>query len=193
MNYKILRNSFRTVNSTKSPWALQARGLLNSAYIIFEKSIKALEFINNNESPKEVVLPGSEYDKIVNDSTSINHALFLIGFAIENLLKGLWIEQNNVTEKSLTPDKLPKEIKTHDLKDLVNKLNLNFSKLENDVLDTLTELIKWKGRYPIPLHVTDYTNSDSITFANLLNDFSKNKMPKVIVSIIKKLDDLYSK
>ncbi len=92
MNYKILRNSFRTVNRTKAPWALQATGLLNSADILLEKGIKAHEFITTHEPPKGVVLPGSKYDKIVNDSISIEHVLFLIGFAIENLLKGLWIE-----------------------------------------------------------------------------------------------------
>ncbi|MEE9573512.1 MAG: hypothetical protein V3W20_10720, partial [Candidatus Neomarinimicrobiota bacterium] len=79
------------------------------------------------------------------------------------------------------------------LKNLVNKLNLKFSKLENDVLDTFTELIEWKGRYPIPLNVTSYINSKRNTFAKLLIDFSNNEMPKEIESILKKLDKSYSK
>lgn len=193
MNYKILRKSFRTVNSTKSPWALQATGLLNSAYILLEKGIKAHEFITTNEPTKGAVSPGSKKHQMYNDLTSINHALFLIGLAIENLLKGLWIEQTNVTEETLASDKLPQEMRIHKLNILVDKLSLNFSKLENDVLDTFTELIEWKGRYPIPLNVTFYINSDRKTFAKLLNDFSKNEMPKKIISILKILDKSYSK
>ena len=78
----------------------------------------------------------------------------MIGLAIENLLKGLWIEQNNVTGETLAGDKLPQEMRTHKLNDLVDKLKLNFSELENEVLVIFTELIEWKGRYPIPLNVT---------------------------------------
>ncbi len=78
------------------------------------------------------------------------------------------------------------------MKYLAKILKLNFSKLENDVLDTFREIIEWKGRYPIPLDVDSYKNSDRKTFGKLLNEFSNNEMPKEIESILKILDELYS-
>lgn len=68
-------------------------------------------------------------------------AIFLIGLAIENLLKGLALKRN--------PSEDPVKF-GHQLLSIYKKTGIQLSREEEYVLNALTEHIVWIGRYKIP-------------------------------------------
>ena len=83
----------------------------------------------------------------------------LVAYAIENLCKASMIIQNKkkYEQEILQKRGLPKELKTlrHNLLGLVNKLNINISKDENNLLMRISRQSLWQGRYPVPIKAND--------------------------------------
>lgn len=75
----------------------------------------------------------------------------LIGFAIENYLKGAIVKNLLINGKSLEADKLDSILKDHDIRELFSKAGLKArSKVYDSYLGYLTECVVWRGRYPLP-------------------------------------------
>lgn len=74
--------------------------------------------------------------------------LLLVGFAIENALKGLLIAE----DPSIVESKVKWKIKSggHDLRELYKQTNLSITAEEQELLDALTQAVIWAGRYPVP-------------------------------------------
>lgn len=74
---------------------------------------------------------------------------FLLGVAIENLVKGMLISEN---PDYLKDGKISSEISSgHNLKILSEKINsLNFDSSEIRIFEILSEVIPYWGKYPIP-------------------------------------------
>lgn len=74
---------------------------------------------------------------------------FLLGIAIENLVKGILISEN---PNYLKDGKISQKISSgHNLKILSEKIDsLNFDSSEIKTLEVLSELIPYWGKYPIP-------------------------------------------
>jgi len=189
LTYKNWRSSFRTVNSIQKPWFLKAEWLFHSATIILEKAIEARNYIGKGNSPKGTIKKGEPYYETILDYSSMQQALLLIGFSIENLLKGLWIKKHNPDDKIINNDKINSKIITHKLSELANEIGIEFSQEEINTLNVFRELIEWKGRYPIPLNVTDYVNSNHEGYSKLLSGFTKTEMPKELNSILEKISN----
>lgn len=79
--------------------------------------------------------------------------MMLLGFAIENLLKGLYVS----TLPIIKPPRTLKElgIQGHSLdviaKKITDALNEPFSKREFEILTAIEQSIVWCGRYPSPI------------------------------------------
>jgi hypothetical protein len=91
----------------------------------------------------------------------------LLGFAIENLLKGLYVS----TQKIANPRKLSDlgRVSRHDLldiaKEVADKLGEQLSTRDLDILAAVEQTIVWRGRYPTPTDVDKLISSnDSSTF-----------------------------
>ena len=71
----------------------------------------------------------------------------LIGFSIENLVKAIIMIRHpeNLTEEGLT------KIDKHETFDLLNENGITEFREYGAILKLLTEYVKWKGRYPVPL------------------------------------------
>jgi hypothetical protein len=79
-------------------------------------------------------------------------ALMLIGFAIENISKGLLV----IRSPSSAVKKGRFQYGTHNLVDLVvEKCQVALSDKEHDVLLVATDYTRWKGRYFAPMGVDD--------------------------------------
>ncbi len=75
--------------------------------------------------------------------------VLLVGFALENLLKGLLVTSD---PGLITVDSLPKDLKTHKLLTLTEKIpDLEISEDERHVVRTAGEALPYWGRYPVPL------------------------------------------
>lgn len=82
-------------------------------------------------------------------------AFLLYGFAIENLLKGLYVARNPEvigTEKVGVPA-------THNLNALANKASYAPPASEFELLRKLTTITTWSGRYPVALTREGYGNT----------------------------------
>jgi hypothetical protein len=78
-------------------------------------------------------------------------AEMLLGFAIENALKGLMIAH----DPALTSEeKLAKTLLEHDLCVLAACANVTVTAAENAILEALTCLVVWAGRYPTPTRLS---------------------------------------
>lgn len=131
---------------------MTANQLFHSADILIEKYLQSKESVKQLKSGK--VELNSPEENALNDYGLIDQATMLVALGIENMIKGIWINKNNCT--SLDINKLPEEIRTHNLTSLCNKINLQLSIEEEILLRHLETYILWKGRYPIPLKLEEF-------------------------------------
>jgi hypothetical protein len=110
----------------------------------------------------------------------IEVCMLLFGCAFENLLKGAFVRQltRGQKENRILKPKLPKQLKTHDVLSLAEKLGLDLNRLEINLLKRLTETIVWRGRYPIPIEHTQVKkfvtySGDLTTVEGLIGKFRK--------------------
>jgi hypothetical protein len=85
-------------------------------------------------------------------------AMTLAAFAIENLLKGLAITKDPtlVQPTPSDPDELlDQALRTHRLRRLAELARTAVSDAEQELLETLTDFVRWAGRYPFPLRAKD--------------------------------------
>ena len=84
----------------------------------------------------------------------------LIGFALENYLKGAIVQSLLMSGKSLEEDKLDVFLSNHDIRELFSKAGLKVkNKLYHSYLDYLTECVVWRGRYSLPTKAEDIGGS----------------------------------
>ena len=112
--------------------------------------------------------------------------LLMIGLAIENLLKCIYLNKYpDIIKDGEIKDQL---FKTHNLLQIATeKLGLTVDKNEKFMLELGEKAIKWYGKYPIPLKEKDtffglHTNRSKIhlafhTFFERLGGIAKIKMP----------------
>ncbi len=77
-------------------------------------------------------------------------ALMLRGYAVENLLKGLWVQRSG---EVATSGKIEwnGSFRNHDLVGMAREIDLACGQSYENVLATLANAILFLGRYPIPL------------------------------------------
>lgn len=98
-----------------------------------------------------------------------SRTFFLLnGFSIENLLKGILISEK---PNLIAGGKISSEISSgHNLIKLSQKiLSINFTNRDNEIMQLLSEVVPYWGKYPIPKKYSDLVDE---TFFN--NDFKKD-------------------
>lgn len=77
----------------------------------------------------------------------------LLAFATENLLKAAAVARDayKYKEEFRRTLKFPRELTKHNLVALAQKVDLKFTREEEDLLRRLTRSAIWYGRYPVPL------------------------------------------
>lgn len=86
----------------------------------------------------------------------------LVSYALENLLKALFIKSNRrvIEEELINRNGLPNLLKSHDLFKLAKELNvLQIESGEELLLRQLSRSAVWFGRYPIPSKASDLESS----------------------------------
>lgn len=80
----------------------------------------------------------------------IDQVLLLEGFAIECLLKGLYVADGNKISKNGELKKITSK-KHHDLIELCNINNVDLDDREKSIIETLSLMVISYGRYPTPI------------------------------------------
>ena len=132
-------------------------------------------------------------------SVEISHpddAIFtmLLGFAVENLLKGLFVATTTTPSaiQSLSQLQLPGI--RHELRPIATALSdadISFSSDELELLDALEHRILWRGRYPSAMHIDDIIPMDEAgAFKKFILDYPNDY--HAVISLYERLARLLS-
>jgi len=113
-------------------WKAQARSLYKSAQVL--RTIRKETFTKSQNlfDTADFLLP----------------ELMLWAFALENSLKALLLKTGIKLARS---GEFKRSVSTHDLVKIARKARFYVSSEELEILDRLSEMGTWEGRYPIPL------------------------------------------
>jgi hypothetical protein len=142
-------------------WLIVGRRLRYSAEVIFERE-NPVSTRFWGELERRVNLsadgntPSEDFDHAKFPPPNLNAAYMLVAFAIENLLKGLMIAKGIVR---FSGQRLPSELVGHDLY-AMHKLATPKATVPQHVLEALTTMSVWSGRYPLPLNVAGFWRMD---------------------------------
>jgi hypothetical protein len=138
-------------------WLAKARQLKKAADLLF------VEFENEQIKHDEEFERDYDFGLPSPDDTAVN---MLLGFAVENLLKGIYVTTlENVKDiKDLSDLKLPGG--RHELEPIADalrsKLKVEFSEHEIDLLHALEHMVLWAGRYPSARNIDDLIPADEM-------------------------------
>lgn len=121
---------YRLLKGDPWPWLLKAESLMAA----FEALIADDEHRVQDGRPRRV--QGVAY--------------MLAGFAMENLLKGRLIAQQDAAARAG-----PFKFKGHDLRQLAQDAGCTLSDDESRMLERVEQFAVWTGRYPIPMNPED--------------------------------------
>nr|WP_299035344.1 hypothetical protein [uncultured Tenacibaculum sp.] len=109
------------------------------------ESIKVITKHSKSEFLKSDTWDGIPIRKLMS-----SRSLFLLmGFALENLIKGILIFDN---PELVNNGELNKKVKSHNIKNLVSEISdLELDDQSNELLEILSDAIPDWGRYPCPL------------------------------------------
>ena len=140
------------VDGAPGEWLSFAEELMESAEVLWKQYDGSIRIETIHD--KIEVLESREV-------SGISRPYFLlVGFAIENLLKGLIVFDDPTT---ITSGKI-KRIKTHKIINLIKEISeINLSEDELEICKKIEEAIPYWGRYPIPLEAANITPDIGIT------------------------------
>ena len=182
----LIKYSYRNANNEGFPWFIMANQLLHAGLKLRAISIEGKKNVVQI-TKKEIIYYNSKEGQFILDSKIFRQATMLIGFSIENALKGLLVKQldNN------NGNKLHKELKkTHNLLTLAKNVGLQLTENEKLILMYFTESIIWSGRYPIPLNDSVYIESFKSIPTFLIKNNDVNNLPIEIEELINKINKL---
>ncbi|WP_147275187.1 hypothetical protein [Thioalbus denitrificans] len=157
-------------------WWLQARRLKRGADLIWEIYEKEVQrFLNDPD--------GFHEEERLAGTTSVdiemcNVYYFLLGLAVEVLAKGILVGRD--------PKCLSKNKKyNHNIKGYISECGISFDEKKKELLDALSTIVQWKGRYPAPKYRGDWAPSRT--------SYAEKTMPGTIAQRDRhELEDIYA-
>jgi hypothetical protein len=169
------------IDGAPSEWLFYAEELMVAAEILWER--------NDGSMSSEIIGPVMKNGKNkVTESkkvSSISRTYFLlVGFAIENLLKGFIVFDDPST---ITSGEV-KRIKSHKITILVKEISeIRLSEAELDICKKIEEAIPYWGRYPIPLEYSGITPDIGVTAE--IRKIIKDMYDRLALQLYKKVKD----
>lgn len=179
-------------------WLLRAQELKEAAEIILveQKGLAAKyeravdEAGAKAEAQAEEASDGCAQVEIECREPNFRPAEMLLGFAVENALKGIII----VGDPTLTSeDKLARIIRSHNLCDLATDAKVILNVQEEAILHALTCLVVWAGRYPTPSRITWYEGKHDVHFGDEAAIAAANDHAALLALVTKLVTELERK
>jgi hypothetical protein len=82
----------------------------------------------------------------------------MLGFAAENFVKAAYVKVLGLAENDRTVEALPHTLRRHNLVAIASDTGLPFSDAERELLQRLTPIVQWAGRYAVPTRATESLN-----------------------------------
>lgn len=135
--------------SNPDMWLSTARRLFASANLVAAEAGRRWDDMDFRK-------PQNQKYKIQDEFSAPNFQaiyLMLAGFVFENLFKAHLIEKNRTSlRESITRSgKIPKMLRTHDLRKLSEMCEIELDQDTKNLLDRITKHSVWRGRYHFPL------------------------------------------
>jgi hypothetical protein len=149
-------NSFDQVASSPIFWWMQARNLLMAAYAVRDAHKESFEAYWGSIPKEDGLVKLSEEQAFHLARLGIGPVFpFLMGLAFENMVKGILVARDSSLVSS---GKLSRDLAgSHNLLALFEKVGLELSAEDRDLLRRLGECVLWAGRYPVPKKEEDRT------------------------------------
>jgi len=137
-------NSFDQVATTPLFWWMQARNLILAAYAVRDAHKESFEAYWGSIPREGGFVRLSEEQAFHFARLGIGPVFpFLMGLAFENMVKGILVARDSSLVSS-------GKLWSHDLLALFDKVGLELSAEDRDLLRRLGECVLWAGRYPVP-------------------------------------------
>jgi hypothetical protein len=146
---------------TPSAWLLSAERLSAAAEIIFcDQAAKEPAYAAAADSATQeakaaaqAAADGTGHADIKCEEPNYVPGQMLYAFAIENALKGLaFVKHPNYANQS----RLSRKLSTHNLTELAAEAGIVLTAEERPLLEKLSQLAEWAGRYPVALDLGRY-------------------------------------
>lgn len=152
MDTRFVQSSFD--NAIRSPfaWRRKADQLHKTGIAILRDAVDA----RDSFCPKDGPL-GQQEIIVLERLQSHEVGLFLLGLGLENLIKGLWVAQNQAA--IIDVEHIKRDLGNHFGHNqilIAEKCGLILSAEERSLLAGLQELVEWHGKYPVPLRLSEY-------------------------------------
>ena len=142
-------------------WLMTAEGLLGAAALIYFSAAEQAgryEIAETAAAERAQAAFASSADEVVVEAVDETEPRFLpafmmYGFAIENLLKGIMVMRN----PSLVNDERIGVPSTHNLAHLAQQAGYTPTANETRLLDALSTITTWSGRYPVALNLREFS------------------------------------
>jgi len=176
MSDKWWDEQFELQGESATFWWLQARRLKRGADLNWEAFEK--ELIHFKSDP-DGFLEKEKESGTINVDFELNRVYyFLLGLAVETLAKGILVGRN---PKYFSENRNM----THEIQDYVAECGVDFDDKKKKLLEELSIIVKWKGRYPTPKKPKDWTLREG--------PYGANSMPGTISPDDKQeLEEIYS-
>jgi len=138
-------------------WNVTAFKLFKAAEVLYfyEKIEREISPINNNfEGKIDTLTEFFPKDFLIKGFVDLKTTRMLWGFALENHIKAVICKNELILNPEATVVPFSKT-NLHDLVALIKNAQISLEANELTYLSILTKYIKWKGRYPLPIHSND--------------------------------------
>lgn len=164
---------FNACLKSQAGWQMRARRLYRVAWLALKEAWSCKQTLDRalQKGIKEFG-GGTPEAEAAQGYLIMEEACMLLAYCFENLLKAVWAGQH--FKEVSNADKLPVELKTHDLLMLAQRAGIQLTEKETLALRCLHQHAEWQGRYMIPS-----TRAKTIAaFTNHLSaDFLMAKFP----------------
>lgn len=142
-------NSFDQVATSPFFWWMQARNLLLAAYAVLDAHKESFEAYWGSVPKESGLVRLSEEQAFHFARIGIGPVFpFLMGLAFENKAKGILVARDS---SLVSGGKISRDLAgSHNLLALFDKVGLDLSTEDRDLLCRLGECVLWAGRYPVP-------------------------------------------
>lgn len=181
-------------------WKLRATYLLYVAGKLFRayKAAHDREWARDRDSAEGChKLAGQELEDFLDINAGGAIYLLLMGYAIENLIKGIIYSKNpTMLEEDDKTLRLKKSLAHHQLANLYVEAGLAASRDAIDydtkeILDYLEEFITWRGRYNLPLNLQQAKNAKQLPCCmHHGGELFPDKIDDLVAELISELDKI---
>ncbi len=147
-------------------WYDKAVSLRRTALVVYRQLLPALRRYEKATRVAHKKLEKRRVAPVLCNMPDVYPIFSLYGSALENALKSIMV---NYDKDLIAAHRLSNKLKDHKLVNLAASAGVALTKQEVTVLDWVSEVVIWKGRYSVPIDITKAKFFHSLDMVSLAN------------------------